>query len=69
MPPTRADCLRRQRDLRRARRDVLNPEVRQREQTTNTESRRVARTNPEVRQQEQTTNTESREGRPELIQK
>ena len=37
-----------------------DPEVRQHEQTNDTESRRVARTNPEVRQHEQTNNTESR---------
>ena len=60
MPPIRADRLRRQRELRRARHDVLNPEDRTHRHIIDSERRRVAQTNPEVRQQEQTTNTESR---------
>jgi hypothetical protein len=53
----KVDRLNRNRELQRVRRALLNPEVRQHEQTNDTESRRVARTNTEVRRNEQTTDT------------
>jgi hypothetical protein len=48
MPPTRADRLRRHRELKRVRRAVLNPEDRTHGQIIDSERRRGARTNPEV---------------------